>query len=214
MDLKQLIKEIYLKNNDCNCGKTVAPLINESKKYEAPISENLRYHVENKLSITENIFRAGSLSHISLLLETRQLVDKGIIILNGKDKWLFENTDLGYYGEFEGKMVPLDLPLVTEGELDEAKKDKKHPPLNKPHRGGPKKFYVYVRKPGGGIKKVTFGDTTGLSAKINNPKARKAFAARHKCSQAKDKTMANYWSCRLPRYSHLLGLKSSFSGFW
>ena len=109
-----------------------------------------------------------------------------------------------------------DQQLAEGQDIDEAKAKpkKKNPPLNKPHRGGPKKFYVYVRKPGGGIKKVTFGDTTGLSAKINNPKARKAFAARHKCSQAKDKTMANYWSCRLPRYAKLLGLKSNFSGFW
>jgi hypothetical protein len=71
-----------------------------------------------------------------------------------------------------------------------------------------------VRKPGGGIKKVSFGDTSGLSAKINNPAARKSFAARHKCAQAKDKTSARYWSCRLPRYAKLIGLKSNFSGFW
>ena len=101
-------------------------------------------------------------------------------------------------------------------ELNEAKKKvkKKNPPLNKPKRGGAKKFYVYVRKPGGGIKKVSFGDTSGLSAKINNPKARQAFAKRHKCAQAKDKTTARYWSCRLPRYAKLLGLKSNFGGFW
>ena len=28
-----------------------------------------------------------------------------------------------------------------------------------------------------------------------------------------DKTKAGYWSCK-PRYAKLLGLKSSFSGFW
>ena len=41
-----------------------------------------------------------------------------------------------------------------------------------------------------------------------------AFAARHKCSTKKDKTKAGYWSCRLPRYAKLLGLKSNFGGFW
>jgi hypothetical protein len=213
-NLKQLIKESYLKFDDCNCGKLVAPLINEAKKHEAPISEALRYHVENKLPITENIFRAGSLSHVSLLLETRQLVDKGIIVLNGKDKWLFENTDLGYYGEFEGKMVPLDLPLITEGELEESDKKKKTPPIGKPKRGGSKKFYVYVRVPGGKIKKVSFGDTTGLRAKLNNPKARQAFAKRHDCANKKDRTKASYWSCRIPRYSKLLGFKTTFTGYW
>jgi hypothetical protein len=53
-----------------------------------------------------------------------------------------------------------------------------------------------------------------MSAKINNSKARAAFSKRHNCPQKKDKTKASYWSCRLPRYAKLLGLKSSFSGFW
>lgn len=105
------------------------------------------------------------------------------------------------------------LASINTG-LNEAK-DKKHPPLNKPHRGGAKKFYVYVRNPKTkSIKKVSFGDTTGLSAKINNPTARRAFAKRHHCERAKDKTKASYWSCRLPRYAKLLGLKSNFSGYW
>jgi hypothetical protein len=95
-----------------------------------------------------------------------------------------------------------------------TKPKKKTPPIGKPKRGGSKKFYVYVRKPGGGIKKVSFGDTTGLSAKINNPEARRAFAKRHRCGTGEPKTSARYWSCRLPRFSKLLGLKGSFSGFW
>jgi hypothetical protein len=99
-------------------------------------------------------------------------------------------------------------------ELNEAE-DKKNPPLGNPKRGGSKKFYVYVKNPKTKkIKKVSFGDTSGLSAKINNPEARRAFAARHDCKNKTDKTKASYWSCRLPRYAKLLGLKSSFSGFW
>ena len=105
------------------------------------------------------------------------------------------------------------LPEEIKVDLEEADKKKKHPPLNKPHRGGSKKFYVYVRKPGGGIKKVSFGQA-GMSAKINNPKARQAFSKRHDCPNKKDRTKASYWSCRLPRYAKLLGLKSNFSGFW
>jgi|LakMenE01Jun11ns_1017448.scaffolds.fasta_scaffold9937170_4 hypothetical protein len=96
--------------------------------------------------------------------------------------------------------------------LNEADK-KKTPPIGKPKRGGSKKFYVYVRDKGK-VKKVSFGDTSGLSAKISNPKARQAFAKRHDCANKKDRTKASYWSCRLPRYAKLLGLKSSFSGFW
>ena len=101
--------------------------------------------------------------------------------------------------------------------LNEAKKGKKKdPPIGKPMRdtSGGKAYKVYVRDPKTKrIKTVRFG-SGGLRAKINDPKARQAFAKRHKCSTRNDKTKASYWSCRLPRYAKLLGLKSSFSGFW
>ena len=95
-----------------------------------------------------------------------------------------------------------------------AKSKKKDPPIGKPKRGGPKAYYVYVRDPKTKrIKKVTFG-SGGLRAKIRNPKARKAFAARHKCSQKTDRTKPSYWSCRLPRYAKQLGLGSNMNTFW
>ena len=100
--------------------------------------------------------------------------------------------------------------------VDEAKKKKKKdPPIGKPKRGGSKAYYVYVRNPKTKkIKKVSFG-SGGLRAKINNPKARKAFAARHKCSTKTDRTKASYWSCRLPRYAKQLGLSvKNPGGFW
>jgi hypothetical protein len=104
---------------------------------------------------------------------------------------------------------------ITSEALTEAKYKGKEVALNKPKRGGPKKFYVYTRNPKTGkIIKVNFGDTSGLSAKINNPEARRNFASRHNCATKKDKTKAGYWSCRLPRYAKLLGLKSNFGGFW
>lgn len=101
------------------------------------------------------------------------------------------------------------------GTLDEAKE--KTPALNKPHRGGAggKKYFVYVRNPKTKkIKKISFGDSGGLREKINDPKARKAFSARHDCPNKKDKMKASYWSCHLPRYAKALGLKSNFSGYW
>lgn len=99
--------------------------------------------------------------------------------------------------------------------LNEAKKKKKKdPPIGKPKRGGPKAYYVYVRDPKTKrIKKITFG-SGGLKAKIRNPKARKAFAARHRCKTANDRTTARYWSCRSPRYAKLLGLGSNMNTFW
>ena len=113
------------------------------------------------------------------------------------------------------KLKPGQVNVVGGTRVDEAKYQGKEVALNKPHRGGPKKFYVYTRNPKTGkIIKVNFGDTTGLSAKINNKTARVAFSKRHNCPAKKDKTKAGYWSCRLPRYASLLGLKSSFGGYW
>jgi len=155
-----------------------------------------------------------------------------IAIFSGPDGVanVYKMADGTYYAQVEGdpdydmtadnvaemayKLKRDGLTTKVTGQLTEADNKKKTPPIGKPKRGGSKKFYVYVRKPGGGIKKVSFGDTTGLSAKINNPEARRAFAKRHDCANKKDRTKASYWSCRLPRYAKLLGLKSNFSGFW
>jgi hypothetical protein len=220
--LKHLIKEVYhhVTEEKCNCGchscdnvGNPGVVLNESLVKKEILSENLRYHVDNQLPLTENTFRYGSEAFLNLWAEARSLYLREIIHVNDDDKQILEETDLGNYGMYEGKKVPLDLPMLEGEELEEAEDKKKTPPIGKPKRGGSKKFYVYVRDKGK-VKKVSFGDTSGLSAKINNPEARRAFAARHDCANKKDRTKASYWSCRLPRYAKLLGLKSSFSGFW
>ena len=69
--------------------------------------------------------------------------------------------------------------------IPEAEYRGKKVQLNKPKRGGSKKFYVYVKNPKtGNVKKVSFGDT-GLSVKIKQKGARASFAARHKCCTEK-----------------------------
>ena len=129
------------------------------------------------------------------------------------------------FGKFKGDLknpefikgvaqVMVNWKPLLRSQLDEAKKNTKK--LNKPMRdsSGGKAYKVYVKDPKTKkIKTVRFG-SGGLRAKINDKKARNAFAKRHKCSTKKDKTKAGYWSCRLPRYAKLLGLKSNFGGFW
>jgi hypothetical protein len=207
------LKDILIEGLGCpTCARPKAPLLIESTNPEK-VSPNMLYHVYKKLPITENTFRYGSESFLDLWQEARWLHENKQILFDGADKQLLEETEIGTFDFYNGKLVPIDL-LLEEVDLEEADKKKKTPPIGKPKRGGSKKFYVYVRKPGGGIKKISFGDTTGLSAKINNSKARAAFSKRHDCPNKKDRTKASYWSCRLPRYAKLLGLKSSYSGFW
>jgi hypothetical protein len=197
MKLRELFLEAF---DDCGCSGE-------------RLSEGMRYHVDNDRPLTENIYRPFSKEYFELFKEARELYKQGLLIITEEEEKILASTDLGEYGYFNGVKVPLDFPMSME-QIQEVKHQGKEVQLNKPKRGGTKKFYVYVRKPGGGIKKISFGDTTGLKAKINDPKARKSFAARHKCAQAKDKTSAGYWSCRLPRYAAMLGLKSNFTGFW
>ena len=110
---KALTEQPKKKKCDCGCNIcTVSPSLNESKQYEMPISENMRYHLDNKIQIHDNMFRPGSKSHIELIHEARLLWKKGIIELKETDKHLFENTDLGRFGIYEGEVVPLDLPLM------------------------------------------------------------------------------------------------------
>ena len=308
--IKRLIREVLStppKKESCNCGchscenvGNKGPVLNESLGARITMTENMKYHVKNKLAITENTFRYGSQAFLDLWAEARYLYSRNAIHVNDDDKEIIIETNLGDYGMYEGQKVPLDMPLLevenelgtpediefakfitykalgnlvplamekfqetdnkkylklhneleylfTQGDkskinyyevrtilskylddnevkellaaadvgLNEAEK-KKNPPLGKPKRGGSKKFYVYVRDPKSKrIKKVSFGMAGGgLHAKLNNPKARQAFAKRHDCANKKDKTKASYWSCRLPRYAKLLGIKSNFSGFW
>ena len=200
----------------CNTCETKAPLLTEGTLFQQPISENLLYHIKNGKPLTENTFRYGSTAFINLWKEARTLYSRNILDVGDEDEHILLETHLGEYAMFEGERVPLDLPMLEEEELlEEAKYQGKEVALGKPKRGGAKKFYVYVMNPKTKkVKKVSFGDTSGLSAKINNPKARKAFADRHDCKNKKDKTKAGYWSCRLPRYASLLGLKGSYSGYW
>jgi len=98
-----------------------------------------------------------------------------------------------------------------EVDIDEAEYQGRKVKLNSPKRGGPKKFYVYVKNPKTGrVKKISWGDTSGLSVKAKNRGAVRSFVARHKCKQKNDKMKAGYWACRTPRYK-ALGVKG---GAW
>jgi hypothetical protein len=98
--------------------------------------------------------------------------------------------------------------------MQEAEYRGKDVPLNKPKRGGSKKFYVYTKNKKGNVVKVSFGGTTGLNVKIDEPGARASFAARHQCATKKDKTKPGYWACNIGRYWKSLGGSRNFSGYW
>ena len=334
---------------------------------------SLNYHLDNGLTLSENVYRYSSDRFIQLFAEARDAWRDGYIQLNEEDAELLESTDIGEYGVFEGEKVPLDLPMLNEEKLtpeeqnivndilrelsesnvntyldkiknyakkglltiamissiasglqaqgipqndidtitqnsielvqqkdivdsksesllkdslskrqfeelkkqaeevggyitavkgtnrnalssqanmqakvhtkqgkikivdtktysmsgkylyiviykanvlNEAEYKGKDVPLNKPKRGGSKKFYVYTKNKKGNVVKVSFGGTTGLNVKIDEPGARASFAARHQCDKKKDKTKPGYWACNIGRYWKSLGGSRNFSGYW
>ena len=53
-------------------------------------SENLKFHLENKMSILDNIFRPESEAFFELIKEAKRFTN----LLNDEDKEIFENTNL------------------------------------------------------------------------------------------------------------------------
>ena len=174
------------------------------------ISKNLKYHLVNRIPLSENVFRIFSPSYFELINEVRTLYNNGLMDVNDDDLWLVE-SNLGESVTLDnGKTIWLDVPFEIKETISEAVHRGKKVNLGSPFRtpGGPKKFAVYVKTPGGGVKKVTFGDPN-LRVKNANKKRAKSFRARHNCDQKKDRTTAGYWSCNVGRYAKKLGLKSS-----
>jgi hypothetical protein len=206
MNLRELIKEALEEHIDKSL------ILKESVE----VSEELQYHIDNGMTLTNNVFRAYSEKYFNLVSEVRELWSEGKIDLNEEDTLMVE-SDLGKKVKIGKDYIYLDAPYVYETEteediLSEIKHHGKNVNLGKPFRtpGGPKKFAVYVKSKSGGVKKVTFGDPK-LRVKNANKGAAKSFRARHKCSEKKDRTTAGYWSCNVGRYAKQLGLSSSNS---
>ena len=73
------------------------------------ISENLSYHIKNKLPLNESVFRIGSDAWLNLVNEVRQLYNSGKIELNEDEKFIVE-SNAGKKAIYKNKEVPLDVP--------------------------------------------------------------------------------------------------------
>ena len=75
-NIRQIIKEALEKE----VNKTLV------LKENAEISEALQYHIENDMSLTNNVFKVYSEGYFNLVNEVRDLYNEGKIDLNYKDK--------------------------------------------------------------------------------------------------------------------------------
>ncbi|NBO23552.1 hypothetical protein EBU94_09490 [bacterium] len=207
-----------------NINDIVKQVLIESAKFRnsmvltenVDVTKNLKYHLDNQIPLFENVFRSHSDAFFDLINEVRYLYENGMIELSEKDTEIVK-SDLGKRAMLSnGQEVYLDIPVIEE-DLNEAEYKGRKVQVGRPMRnsGGGKKYVVYVKNPSTGkIKKISFGDAHGgLTAKVSNPKARKAFASRHQCAKKKDRMTAGYWACRINRYGHLWGGKT-YGGYW
>jgi hypothetical protein len=165
--------------------------------------------IDEMIEDENKIDEAASIDEMIDFELVKELIESigGNINMNKFRKAVSINNENFDYNGFE--MLKASVDYIPEAEYKGKKVQ-----LNKPKRGGSKKFYVYVKNPKtGNVKKVSFGDT-GLSVKFKKKGARASFAARHKCATKKDKTKAGYWSCNIGRYWKSLGGGSNFSGYW
>ena len=187
------------------------------------LEEAVQYHLENKISFTENVFRPGSDMFFQMISEAKKFYAEGKY--QPKDDWEKDMlaSNIGEKAIYEGQEVILDYPFE---ELNEAcwdgykqvgmkKKGGKMVPncvkeetineedktegkgIGKPWREGGGGA-VYVRD-GDSIRKVRFSQS-GMKKKYMDPGATRSFVARHHCLSNKDKTSASYWACRWPRF--------------
>ena len=172
------------------------------KKHFLP---GLLEHVEKGIPVHQNFYRVGSPCFFNMFKQARHWAKKGLYeIKNEDERWFLEETDIGETAIYEGQEVQLDFPMLIEAEYRGKKVE-----LNKPKRGGSKKFYVYV-KDGDKVKKVSFG-SPDMPLNISDDEARASFVARHKCKEKKPRTSAGYWACRTGRYPHLTGSKKRYT---
>lgn len=171
----------------------------------ALFSDGLRYHLKHGLTLNESIYRQGSEGFLELVIEARKWYNEGMLAVSPEDLEIIK-SDLGEWGIHEGQEVMLDYPIDEEAhDMLEAEYKGRKVTLNKPKRGGKKKFYVYVRNPKTKkIKKIEFG-AKGMTTGLRDPARSKSFEKRHRCKEKTDKTKPGYWACRIGRYPKVTG---------
>jgi hypothetical protein len=159
------------------------------------MSQELEYHLNNGIGISECVFMYGSDKFCDLLVEVRELYNDGKLLLEGKDKAI-ASLKTGDKAIYKGKKVKLHLPDYdsTAGKklavyIDSGKKDEE------------------TGLPIANV--VRFGDPD-LSIKNHDKKAADSFQARMKCDSKSDITAPGFWACNLALFSKQLGLKSSY----
>ena len=92
-----------------SCKRDKYPILLQENKIKHLLSENLLFHIDNKLPL----YKTTSIN-IKTIKEARKLYSRNLIKLNESDESLVK-SDIGYKGNYNEEEVPLDVP-VKDGE--------------------------------------------------------------------------------------------------
>ena len=201
-------------------GKRVANCEKINEEDKERLEEALLYHIESGAGVDKNIFRPGSTTFFALFREARSRYLEGKYKPQSLEEFeLLEDLEIGEFAIYEGKLVPLDYPIMegNEEHLREAEYKGRKVELNKPKRGEGGRAYVYVnsgKKNKDGtikVKKVEFGSSMpdAFGSSEAHKKRRKSYGQRHNCAEKKDKTKPGYWSCRATKF-----FGRNIAGWW
>jgi len=196
-----------------NIDSVISKVLNEYKNPPMKLTENvkvsddLRYHIKNKITLKENVFKIYSEKYFNLINEVRELYFNNKISLNNNDIWIVESDldnkdwlNVPIYEDVYGSVE--DTHFEEDHFLNEAEYQGRKVQLGKIMQGDIKKFKVYVKNDKGKVVKVNFGfggkSAKGkrMTIKKNNPERRKSFRARHNCSNPGPRWKPRYWACR------------------
>lgn len=204
----KLMNKYVLKPRTYKYAKEVLRQVLDKKKKEGKLNHSVEYYAQQ---IAKQYDGVDARDLASMVTEEAQ--DQNLASIRSKKKVAKSSAGAGEWGTLEltakyksetpgqGNMKEscceeCDEELIEEEvTILEADGQKRKVTLNKPVRGGSKKFYVYVKNDKGNVVKVSFGDPN-MEIKRDDPARRKAFRARHNCDNPGPKWKARYWSCK------------------
>jgi len=91
---------------------------------DAPVSDELAYHLTNSIALGESVFRYGSDKFMSLVKEVKSLYNKGLIKLNENDEFIVKDLTTEYFkiGDDKFKMGFIFESVEENEELSENAK--------------------------------------------------------------------------------------------
>jgi hypothetical protein len=117
---------------------------------ENTIKMAMEYHIKNNIPFTENVFKTQTELSNLLFAEAKVLHSTGKYVGQSSFEDELLNSDIGEFGIYRNKAVPLDFPII-----------------DKRSSNNKRTFFVYIKDlTCGKIKKIIFNEDPNVNKKI------------------------------------------------